>query len=881
MKKWLLFAVALGGITGCSSGSSTPPPAPDGLVAVTLRGTITAAPYVAVDSSVNDPHAPFTSNRQFDEAQIIANPVLLGGYVTLEPTGVAGDRFAEKEDRFDTFMVPLAAGQRATLQVSDFSEGQNEMALLLRDHEQLGEDNLPLVWDSSFHDGGGMLQVTAPRDGTYFLDLQAIAGASKYVLTVGSMPSLLEMGYPEPFKPHLEMVPGEAIVTLHEKKLTPTETGPAARTASGSPGDDLGMRRAGGGPGRENLLRRDDLWQVGVLQQRLKQKPPQILPQNPMDELRAVRIETLRLVRALTRHPAVARATPNYLYHLQMLPNDPHYERQWHYPQINLPAAWASTTGHPDTVVAVVDSGVFLAHPDLAANLTTNGSDGGDGWNFVNCSSEPECANPDDPGDGFIPGSKTWHGTHIAGTVGAIGNNSLGVTGVAWNISLMPVRVCGQGGNCTSYAIIQGVRYAAGLENDSGRVPQRPADVINLSLGGSPYTAAEQELYRKICEEKEIIVVAAAGNSGSSMPFYPAAYECVLSVAALALSDRAPYSNYGATVDLAAPGGNLATNDWSEGILSTWVEDLGGSRQPAYAFMEGTSMAASHVAGVMALMRTLNPAITPRQIRDWLTAGELTEPLGGAEPGEHTDYFGYGRIDALRAVRLALDGGEAPLVPVATPSLLSFDAGGEPRRFTLEGGEGLAVDKVQYSAGWLTVTPEEIDPTTKLGAYRVAVNAGSLLPGNYSSLVVATADNGVTTAVTVTLRVPAEATRPPDAGIHYLRLLTTDFTSVAQVMVGAENGKYQFELTAKVEPGDYYVVAGSDLDNDGIICTPGEACGAYPTADQPVLISLGPERREVNDLNFTTTFGTDLSEPADSAEQFGLLRKRYSTEPSP
>ncbi|MEJ2033111.1 MAG: S8 family serine peptidase, partial [Deltaproteobacteria bacterium] len=852
----LLLLASCGG--GDGNATSAPGVSPKSVV---LQGTITAAPYSAIDGSINDPHAPFRSHADFADAQSIGNPARLGGYVTLLATGKNGDTFASQADPVDIYRVILRAGQRATLYVSDFAVGVNEVDLLLRDPLRTGDDGQPLVLDSSVG-AVPVQQVTTSRDGDYFLDVQAAAGSSKYLLVISAMPTLQALGYPEPLHPHLEMVPGEVIVTLREGEsslaaLSATRPGIPAEQAVAQA---FGMQMRGGGSGREILLGTEDLAaSLKTLGRKGLVPSPGHSAVVVPDSSRAAAWETAQLARALSRYPAVARVTPNYVHHLQLLPRDPYFHLQWNLPQINLPAAWEITTGSTDTVVEILDSCVFLTHPDLAVNLTTTGTDG-DGWNFVDCAPPQDCSNPEDPGDGILPGTSSWHGTHVAGIVAAMGNNNEGIAGSAYNTSLMPVRVCGEGGICKIYDVLQGVRYAAGLANDSGTVPRQRAAVINLSLTSTAASSEEAALFQQVCDAG-IIVVAAAGNNSSEVPTYPASYPCVFSVTALdASSELAPYANFGPTVDLAAPGGDMSvdlTGDgYPDGILSTYVEERSGSRTPSYTFLQGTSMAAPQVAGVMALMRSLAPGITSAHIRSWLEQGALTTPLGGTARGEHSDTYGYGQVDALLAVQRA-QAGVTPVL-VASPSRLNFDPATGPLEFTLMcAGGDLRVSAVTASHDWIRVSPLAVD-SAGLGTYQVTVDSASLLPGTYTGQVIARGNNSVTIAVTISLQVPDPALASiPDAGVQYVLALDPEsFETRYATMAMPVNGQYRF--TMEVEPGNYYLVTGSDLDNDQLICTPGEACGAYVHLDQLELVKVGANG--LAGIEFVTSFETSLND---------------------
>jgi subtilisin family serine protease len=360
-------------------------------------------------------------------------------------------------------------------------------------------------------------------------------------------------------------------------------------------------------------------------------------------------------IAAVLRHdPAIAAVTRNRLIWLdhtdyarlgtaqagaaaqRTVPNNLFYPFQaWHYGLIDLPRAWSITTGSAAVLVALVDDGTRFDHPALTANLTS------DGYTFVNnldsltlCAGGkisnaangkgydpnptiPASYHPDSTGTCFIPSTIGGHGVHVAGTIGAVGNNGGGVAGVNWTVRIRPVRALGVGGFGSTYDIAQGVLYAAGLPADNGAGgtvrPTSGAKVINLSLGGP---TSDTTLHSAIISAANagVLIVAAAGNAGTAAPQYPAAYPEVLAVAAVGPDAApAPYSSFGPNVALRAPGGNFALGDGTDGVGSSiWNFALA---QPAYVFAEGTSMAAPHVTGVAALVLAHEPSLTAAALR--------------------------------------------------------------------------------------------------------------------------------------------------------------------------------------------------------------------------------------------------------------------------
>jgi len=336
----------------------------------------------------------------------------------------------------------------------------------------------------------------------------------------------------------------------------------------------------------------------------------------------------------MPRAAAAGRAAP------RTTPNDPFYPFQaWHYGMIDLPRAWPITTGSPAVLVAVVDDGIRFDHPGIARNLTEDGYDfvsdvdslrlcaGGtisnaaDGDGYDPNPTNPSSYSLDPTGRCFLPDAFGGHGLHVAGTIGASGNDGLGVSGVNWAVRIRPVRALGSGGFGETYDIAQGILYAAGLPADNGVgatvQASTGARIINLSLGGP---GDDPTLHDAIISAAGTgaLIVAAAGNDSTSDLFYPAAYPEVLAVAAVGPDGAAaPYSNFGSYVGIRAPGGNFALGDATDGVASTVWDFQAG--EPDYALAEGTSMAAPHVTGAAALVLAREPGLTAAALRQRLT----------------------------------------------------------------------------------------------------------------------------------------------------------------------------------------------------------------------------------------------------------------------
>ncbi len=427
--------------------------------------------------------------------------------------------------------------------------------------------------------------------------------------------------------------------------------------------------------------------------------PPQMVRSLTANDARD---RTLEAVKNLQARPDVEYAQPNYIFQITALPNDPGYALQWHYSDngsgagqapggINLPTVWnRGNVGSASVVVAVIDTGILPNHEDISGspNLVS-------GFDMI---SDPAIANDGDgrdadatdPGDAVatnecFPGSpaqpSSWHGTHVAGTIG-VGrtNNNLGVAGVNWTVKVQPVRVLGKCGG-TMVDINDAIRWAAGLPVPGVPANPTPAKVINMSLGGGGSCADSPATQAAINDARGrgVTVVVAAGNDASDAAgFMPASCNGVITVAA---SDRrgqlvTRYSNFGARVDIMAPGGDVQahTDGNPDGVLSMV--------QGGYAFYNGTSMASPHVVGVAALLLAQDGSLTPDQIRDLIksnalprTSSQCPKPCGAGLLSANIDLHGATTTVTLSPPSASVEVGKSVAVTATVSRNGAPDAG--------------------------------------------------------------------------------------------------------------------------------------------------------------------------------------------------------------
>jgi serine protease len=363
------------------------------------------------------------------------------------------------------------------------------------------------------------------------------------------------------------------------------------------------------------------------------------------------------IVAFYSKQATVEYAEPNYIYRITFTPNDPIYPYQWHFSQIGLGSAWDLDTtspnygGDPSIVVAVVDSGVayenygpYALAPDLASThfwtnpgeIAGNGvDDDGNGyiddvkgWDFVNSDAHP---NDDDS-----------HGTHVCGTIAQSTNNGLGVAGIAFNTTIMPLKVLDSDGSGTDADVAAAFEYAA----------NKGAKIINFSAGGSASTTLANAV--AYASNAGVLIVAAMGNTGhtSNTVSYPAAYDnYVLAVGATRYDQtRAYYSSYGPHIDVVAPGGDVTVDQngdtYPDGVLQqTFNPDTQVPTDFHYYYFQGTSMATPHVSGVAALVWAKHLTWTAVDVRHAIETTAVDKGAVGRD-----NQYGWGLINAPSAV---------------------------------------------------------------------------------------------------------------------------------------------------------------------------------------------------------------------------------------
>ena len=831
--KFGVYCLGLAILSACGGGDS----APESLAmqtSQTMAGTIAVlGTNNAIDSDVNDNNANYAANDSLVSAQAISGTVILGGYVNVAGLGPQGRSFdlGDTDDYFSSF---LPANQTVSITV-DNDNNQASLDLYLLNHDGDVVQSANAITSSA--------TLTTNAQDKYYIHVHISSGAASYVLNIPAPTTNANINLISADHVSEHFVPGDVIVEFKPRTLIQKSMTAVQRAQS------VGLQLKGGASGRSMLFN------IGGSNGR--QKAMRILGikqsiQGFADTSTQSKLDTIAVVNSLRQRMDVESARLNYIRKATAVPNDTHYDKQWHYEQISLPQAWDITTGSAQVTVAVIDTGVLLDHPELQGKIVS-------GYDFISdvgnsADGDGIDDNPNDSGDGGV-GPSSFHGTHVAGTIAAASNNGVGVAGVAWNVNIMPLRVLGQAGG-TDYDIEQAVRYAAGLANDSNTLPAVPADVINLSLGGPYNSTVAPEAFR-LAREAGVIVIAAAGNETSNGLNYPASLEGVVSVSAVDFNNQiAPYSNFGSTIDVSAPGGDTsadANNDtYPDGVLSTWADDSSGSPQYLFAFFQGTSMAAPHVAGVAALMRSVDPSLSPAEFDQLLTSGTITDDLGA---NGRDDQFGHGLINAFKAVSVLDSQGGPGMNPgdaqaIVSPELLNFSHINSALQVEIskQGTGNLRVLNLSSNISWLSFDALSVD-SDGFGTYNVTVDRNGLAQDTYLVNATITTDNSSVNLPIVMQMLANQSIN--NVSMQHISLIDNADNVVQTLVVLPINGIYSFQFD-DIAPGTYQLVANSDINANGDRCGITEVCGTYRDINNNELIII--ENSDKLDLDFTTGY---------------------------
>lgn len=806
--RYLAVTALVAALAGCGGGGGNGDSA-------SVSGIITIESGTRVDADTAD-DAVYGTDGSNDAPLPV--PVILAGYLSADQGYYDVEKTLEYVvDMQDSYAVPnLEPGDQLVMQYFTSENGNppGQVCLTVGDGSPACGTNGVLTQQAQSDEKSIVVSVTA-------------GGPLRYVLEIdpGGQSQGANLTYQEP-----ELMANEALV-----RMDPVAVGMGAARLQARIPDVAAVRELR--PGLMHLRRQASARTAAVTSDQ--------------------RRETLAWIRGLQRRADITLAEPNYIYRTQSQSpgTNPLYSRQSNLGQISVPLAWqlAPTTG-TGVGVAVMDTGLFSAtpgsfgnwHPDLEAGVI--GATGV--WlDFVSGDLDQDAepgpdTNPANPGN-QLPQPTSFHGTHVAGIITAV-DNSQGMIGVAHGATLIPYRVLGVDQETQRDGVGTLSDLVAALDAAAKR---DDVDVINLSLGGLGPSSALEDVVNQAADNGQL-VVAAAGNEGVAGASYPARFASVVGVGAVnVLGERAFYSNFGAGVDVYAPGGDSQVGEL---IISAWGQEDDGNFTSGFAGLQGTSMAAPHVSGVYALMlaaaREAGTELTGAGFRTLLAGGDLTD----ASPACAAP---CGLINAARAVNAAVSAA-TPGVLAADPALAALASPADTATLTLttvgSTTNANVAGAVTLPQG-IAVTPDLVtgEPVPESIVVSATDELATLEEDFRATLTIPYGDDNAELDIPVLVKAPDERLQR-DAGRHYVLLVDADTgETVEQAVVRASGGAYRFTIEP-VPAGDYFLVAGTDLDNNLFICESGEACAEYPVNGLPQTIAVG--NQDIEGLTFNTRY---------------------------
>ncbi len=871
-------------LAACSGGG--------GSGTVDTRFTVSAAGVLfetlQLDGDINDPTAPLIANNSLSSPQTLTRldteaDVVVAGYVTQEPTGGLGGRFDTFSDALDVYRVTASRGDVITLSFAaevppapenaaiDPLEPQADLDLLVFD-----ASGRLLALSNSADDPREMV-VLQDNPGEILIEVEAFSGASNYVLTITrtlTTPAVYAQIDVDMMAAQELSVEREPTTLLGRKMVS--------RHRLDRDASDIGSRAMRGAwLGQINALDQvaDVRRQAGLAGRSRHGAPRESWGEAQaaaMDPSRGQKLALLDVVKALNAHEG---ADTFKIMHqpqiFQVAETDPLPDAgvQWNLFNVGWDEVDASGLLEPasSTLLAVLDAGFATEHPELADAIV----DERDFISFGFPADAQHDARPDSPFDSSGRFCHTFHGTHVASSAMAPRGNG-GMVGVVPDADLMAIKLGSNRSGCRgiSFRWSDAVLYAAGLENISGVLPPRRADVINMSFGGPSSSLAEQAKVSQAADAG-VILVSSAGNSGGTVlgqfPSYPAAYDDVVAVGSVNIAnERAFYSSYYAQVDITAPGGetgaDVNVDGLPDGIYAAIVEPNGDETafDTSFDFYQGTSMASPHAAAGIALMKSIAPGLDHDAFMAFLSQGALSEDFGATS---HDNEFGFGVMSLPKMANAATQFNISGPPPARTllgfsPFELDFGADVSELIFSADRlGEGpLSVTGLSGdanfgtgSSGALRVEAVAVDAEGR-GTYHAYLNRARLAEGETTGEVGFVLGDGDVSFLGVRAE-RAAATEPavavPMQVVLERREMDGTFTPVITEVfpAGLASMGGVSVLFEDVEAGVYRIVAGTDLDNDGELCDAGELCARHPDpfsgqatfegrGDDPALLDL-------------------------------------------
>ena len=801
---------------------------------IQIKGSAVALFNQKIDKDINDIRSSPEENNSLNTAQELESNSIVSGFVGLSGSIPAGGALSSTADPSDFFQVSLIGPKEAFLH---FTKATADIDLFLYQNNTL---------INSSQTSGQTEVLPIPRSGNYIIEVRARSEASNYELRIQNTSSINQIKAEAHYHLADPFIPNEALILRANTSHITQITQPHANTSSAIELKKftINLDKSIQSTHKKNLLKSKTLDKIKALE-----KKDDILIAEPNF------IRSLSVMQRALNSSALTPPTP---------PNDYYQSIQWNLNNISTHQANLASRGNSSITVAVIDSGILHNHPDLGNNIIQ-------GYDFVSSTSSSLDGdgidnNAEDPGDLVNITSSSFHGTHTASIIGALTNNAQGISAIAPNVSIMPIRALGKDGQGSNYDIMQSILYAAQLSNDSNTIPLKKADVINLSLGGSSYSTLEQNVINR-AKNAGSILVAAIGNDASEISYYPASYANVIAVSASTYNNElAHYSNYHSSVDLSAPGGDITVdlnNDFNnDGILGCWADDSSDTIRYAYVLAQGTSSAAPHVSAVIALMKSLHPNLSYDNLMSLIQSGSITDDLGDTGKDKK---FGYGKINALKATNQANALTQSALSDLtSTPTSLRFRWHENDQNITLRLKESapqtLSITQIDAEHNWITISTESIN-SNKLGSYIISVDKSTLSDNQVFESSVTFTDSR-NKKHTVLIQVETNSpNKNAEAGKLYLSLVDSmTFKTALTTNLRLENGKYDFALENLDDTNSYYLYISSDKDNDGLICGLGEICGSWPSPEAPLPITISDIELTLGEIPIFFNTGTATPE---------------------